>query len=72
MFSHFHPGLLGPPVAVKAMAAKLAWLVNRMLRYGTRFVDQGAEFYEARHRQREIKSLKRKAANLGFQVTELA
>ena len=54
------------------MAAKLAWLVNRMLRYGTRFVDQGAEFYEALHRQREIKSLKRKAANLGFQVTELA
>jgi len=63
---------LGPPVAVKAMAAKLARLVYRMLRYGMQFVDQGAEFYEARHRQREIKSLKRKAANLGFQVTELA
>jgi transposase len=52
------------------MAAKLARLVYRMLRYGMEFVDQGAEFYQARHRQREINSLKRKAANLGFQITE--
>jgi len=62
---------LGPPVAIKAMAAKLARLVYRMLRYGMQFVDRGAEFYEARHRQREINSLRRRAANLGFQVTEL-
>ena len=41
---------LGAPVAIKAMAAKLARLVYRMLRYGMQFVDQGAEFYEARHR----------------------
>ena len=41
---------LGPPVAIKAMAAKLARLVYRMLRYGMRFVDQGTEFYEAQHR----------------------
>jgi transposase len=61
---------LGAPVAIKAMAAKLARLVYRMLRYGMEFVDQGAEFYQARHRQREINSLKRKAANLGFQITE--
>jgi transposase len=59
---------LGPPVAIKAMAAKLARLVYRMLRYGMQFVDQGAEFYQARHRQREINFLKRKAANLGFQI----
>jgi transposase len=52
------------------MAAKLARLVYRMLRYGMQFVDQGAEFYEARHRQREINSLKRKATNLGFQIIE--
>ena len=42
-----------------------------MLRYGMQFVDQGGEFCEARYRQREINSLRRKAANLGFQVTEL-
>ena len=33
---------LGPPVATKAMAAKLARLVYRMLRYGMKYVDQGA------------------------------
>ena len=53
------------------MAAKPSRLVYRMLRYGTEFVEQGAEFYQARHRQREINSLKRKAANLGFEITEV-
>jgi transposase len=38
-------------VAIKAMAAKLARLVYRMLRYGMKYVDRGAEFYEAQHRQ---------------------
>ena len=59
---------LEAPVAIKAMAAKLARLVYRMLRYGMQFVDRGAMFYDARHRQRQINSLKRKAAKLGFQI----
>src|SRR6266849_5394579 len=59
---------LGPPIAIKAMAAKLARLVYRMMRYGMRFVDRGAEFYEAQHRRRQIDSLKRKAANLGLKI----
>jgi transposase len=63
---------LGPPIATKAMAAKLARLVYRMLRYGMQFVDKGAEYYQERHRQREINFLKRKAANLGFQIMEAA
>jgi hypothetical protein len=61
---------LDTPVAIKAMAAKLARLIYRMLRYGMQFVDQGAEVYEAAHRKREIHSLKWKAASLGFQVIE--
>ena len=61
---------LGPPIAIKAMAAKLARLVYRMLRYGMQFVDQGAEFYEAQHRQRQISSLKRKAAKFGLKIIE--
>jgi transposase len=60
---------LGAPVAIKAMAAKLARLVYRMLRYGMKYVDQGAPFYEAQHRQLQIKHLKWKAAKLGYQVT---
>ena len=57
-------------VAIKAMAAKLARLVYRMLRYGMQFVDQGADVYEAAHRQRQIHNLKRRAAHLGFQIIE--
>jgi len=34
-------------------------------------VDRGADFYEAQHRRLQINSLKRKAAQLGFQITEV-
>jgi len=62
---------LGAPVAIKAMAAKLARLVYRMLRYGMIYVDQGMEFYQAQHRKLQIRSLKWKAAQLGFQIIEV-
>ena len=61
---------LGAPIAIKAMAAKLARLVYRMLRYGMQFVDQGAEFYEAQHRKLQINYLKWKAAKMGLQIIE--
>src|SRR5215467_8992849 len=63
---------LGAPIAIKAMAAKLARLVYRMLRYGMQFVDRGAEFYETQHRKLQIDHLKWKAAKLGFRVVEVA
>jgi transposase len=59
---------LGAPIAIKAMAAKLARLIYRMLRYGMKYVDQGAAFYELQHRELQIKQLKWKAAKLGFQI----
>jgi len=52
------------------MAAKLARLVYRTLRYGMQFVDHGAKFYEAQRRKQQINYLKWKAARLGFQITE--
>jgi len=61
---------LGSPIAIKAMAAKLARLVYRMLRYGMKYVDQGAKFYETQHRILQVKQLKWKAAKLGFQVVQ--
>jgi transposase len=61
---------LGAPVAIKAMGAKLARLVYRMLRYGMKYVDHGAKFYEAQYRERQIGQLKWKAAKLGFRVVE--
>jgi hypothetical protein len=61
---------LGAPIAIKAMAAKLARLVYRVLRYGMKFVDKGAEFYEAQHRTLQINYLKWRAAKMGLQIIE--
>jgi transposase len=63
---------LGAPVAIKAMAAKLARLVYHMLRYGMKYVDQEAKVYDAQHRRRQIGQLKWNAAKLGFRVVEAA
>jgi transposase len=61
---------LGAPIAIKAMAAKLARLVYRVPRYGMPFVNKGAEFYEAQHRTQQIKYLKWRAAKMGLQIIE--
>jgi len=61
---------LGAPIAIKAMAARLARLVYRMLRCGMQYVDQGAVFYEAQHRLSQIKQLKWKAHKLGFRSVQ--
>jgi transposase len=61
---------LGAPIAIQAMAAKLARLVYRMLRYGMKYVDQGAVFYEAQHRLSQIKQLNWKAHKLGFRIVQ--
>jgi len=61
---------LGAPIATKAMAAKLARLVYRMLRYGMKYLDRGAALYEAQQRNRQIRYLKHKAAQLGLRILE--
>ncbi len=61
---------LGAPIATKAMAAKLARLVYRMLRYGLKYVDRGAALYELQHRNRQMRYLKYRAAQLGLQIIE--
>ena len=61
---------LGAPIAIKAMAAKLARLVYRMLRYGMKYVDRGAALYEVEHQRLQIKHLKWKAAKLGYQIVQ--
>lgn len=60
---------LGAPIAIKAMAAKLARLVYRMLRHGMKHVDRGAALYETQHRARQISYLKVKASTLGYRLT---
>jgi transposase len=60
---------LGAPKAITAMAHRLARLVYRMLKYGQQYVDKGAAYYEQRNRYQQIQFLRKKAAQLGLQVT---
>jgi transposase len=57
--------------AVKATAHKLACLVYRMLKYGQEYVVQSMEEYEAKMKENQLKSLSRKAAALGFQLSPM-
>lgn len=57
---------LGAPKAITAMAAKLARLVYRMLRFGQEYVDKGAAHYEQKYREEQLKWLTKKAAQHGF------
>jgi transposase len=62
---------LGAPKALTAAAYKLARIVYRMLKYGAGYVDQGEAVYEGRYRDRLLRNLKRRAAELGFQLTAI-
>jgi transposase len=57
---------LGSPKAITAMAAKLARLIYRMLKYGEEYVDQGKALYEAKYRQQQLTLLTKKAAQHGL------
>jgi transposase len=60
---------LGAPKAITAMAHMLARLVYRMLRYGEQYVDKGMKYYEEKYREHEIRSIQKKAKDLGLVVT---
>jgi transposase len=60
---------LGAPKAITAMAHMLARLVYRMLRYGEQYVDRGMKYYEEKYREHEIRSIQKKAKDLGLAVT---
>jgi hypothetical protein len=60
---------LGAPKAITAMAHMLARLVYRMLRYGDQYVDKGMNYYEEKYRDHQIRSIQKKAKELGLEVT---
>ena len=62
---------LGAPKAITAMAHRLARLVYRMLKYGQAYVDKGTEYYQERFRQQQITLLRKRAAKLGLQITDV-
>jgi len=59
---------LGAPKAITAMARKLACLFYRLIQHGHQYVDQGTEYYEARYREQQIRSLTKRAQKLGLQL----
>jgi transposase len=58
----------GAPKAVVATARKLAERVYRLLKYGATYVCQQIEAYEAAYRERLVKGLSRRAAELGYRL----
>jgi len=59
---------IGGKGAITATAHKLACLVYRMLKYGKDYVKQSIEEYERKIKQQMERSLRRKAAALGYQL----
>ena len=63
---------LGSPKAITATAHKLARIIYSMLRYGQRYVDAGAEYYENQYRERALRAAKQRAAQLGYRLVPMA
>jgi transposase len=59
---------LGAPKAITAMARKLACLFYRLLTKGQQYVDKGAAYYESRYREQQVRSIMRRASQLGLKV----
>lgn len=58
----------GGAKALVATARKIAERVYRLLRYGQEYVRQSQEAYEAAYQQRQLQSIAKKAASLGYQL----
>jgi transposase len=61
----------GAPKANVATARKLAERVYRLLKYGSEYVCQSVESYEAAYRARLIKGLARRAKELGYRLEQV-
>jgi transposase len=59
---------LGAPKAITAMARKLACLFYRLLKHGQQYVDKGMEYYEQCYRAQQIRSVIKRAKQLGLQI----
>lgn len=57
---------IGKAKAVTATARKIAILFYNAMRFGMAYQDPGADYYNQRYRERVIKNLHRRAAELGY------
>jgi transposase len=62
---------IGKPETVTAVAHKLARLIYKMMTQGMEYVQRGQEEYEAHYRQRAVRNLKRRAQQLGYDLTPI-
>ena len=63
---------LGAPKAITATAHKLARILYAMLREKKSFIEIGQEAYEKAHKEKQIATLKKKAKEFGFTLSEIA
>src|SRR5262245_55415667 len=59
---------LGAPKAITAMARKLACLFYRLLKHGQVYVDKGAQYYEERYKEQQIRLLLKRAHQPGLKL----
>ena len=57
---------VGKAKAVTASARKIAILFYNAMKYGTKYVDPGAAYYEERYQERVLKNLRRQADKMGM------
>lgn len=56
----------GAPKAITATAHKLARIIYIMLKNKVEYVDLGADYYEKKYKERELRRLRKRAEKLGF------
>ena len=60
---------LGAPKAITATAHKLARIFFHLWKNGDTYQDLGADYYEQKYKERVLKNIKRRAQQLGFEIT---
>ena len=60
------------PKAITATAYKLARIVYAMLKHGQAYAQKGMAEYEAEYKERQVRLLKKKAKELGFELREIS
>ena len=62
---------MGAPKAITATAHKLARIIYSTLKYGQEYTDAGTVYYETQYRERALRTARRRARQLGYQLVPL-
>jgi transposase len=63
---------LGAPKAITATARKLACLIYRLIKAGQGYQERDVRAYELKYKDQMLRSLRKRAAGLGFELVEVA